>query len=146
MPEQLANDYSTPQTEAQTTPPLLPRGDASYFTQEMANVNAAITEMRLQIQHSESNLSAKIDRALDTFAKAHTAIDAGSKLVSVELKGELKAIDASIKYLNTSVAEIKPKVDNLTKWGWIVVGCFTTVGALIGFVAVLLKLGIKTPL
>jgi hypothetical protein len=129
MPEQLANDFSTPQTEAQTTPPMLPRGDSSYFTQEMANVNAAITEMRLQILTNESAVQKNIDNALNTFAKTHLELKADSRVLSAEVKGGFKALEESIKYLTTSVAELKPKVDNLTNWGRVVIGISIAVSA-----------------
>ena len=112
-----------PQDPAVRPPPQsASRGDISYFTQEMANVNSSIVEIRLQLSQNQSELKQEIKAAVDSFLKVSLELKADAKVLGSEVRAEVKVADASIKSLTTSVNDLKPKVDTLTRWGWSVIG------------------------
>jgi len=116
MPVQAPNDVSLPQSEAQTLPPQLPMGDASYFTQSMESVNTSLTEIRLALQQHVNEV--KVLTA--TIQGKYDVLDTSLKAVKDDIKRIEPKVDA-LSSLKDVITELKPKIESLNKWRWVVI-------------------------
>jgi len=127
---------TTPPSEAITKPS--PREDAGYFTQEVEYTRQAINDMRIEMNNNAAESKAEITKAVDTFIKNTIEVNGKAATLSAEVKGQYVALDVSIKHLTKSIDEMKPKIDTLNNWRFLLIGGGTVIGALLGVVITLL--------
>lgn len=121
---------STPQSEAVTRP--TPRADTTYFTQEVEYTRQAINEMRIEMNKHAADNKAEITKAVDTFIKNTLEVNSKAAILSAEIKGQYGTLDVSVKQLTKSVDEMKPKIDTLTNWRFLLIGGSTVIVAIFG--------------
>ena len=94
---------------------VIPLAD-NFAKLKVSNVNASLIEIRLALQQHLN----KVDVLTATIEGKYNVLDASIKAVKEDIKRIEPKVDA-LAALKDVITELKPQIESLNKWRWVVI-------------------------